>query len=181
MNMLWNTDIINTCIVFRQWHITSNLSFVFSFFIIVGLGVLYEYLRAFQRDVDVRIAESILAGKTKGKGRVTFTPSSGRSSPGDDQFEEEAGLLSARVTAKGGKHSAGSLVPPVHRATRAALYGVLIFLSFFLMLVFMTYNAYLILAIVLGAALGHYIFGARMDVESVLAASGAGAKGMACH
>ena len=31
-------------------------------------------------------------------------------------------------------------VPPVSRTLRAALYGATVFLSFFLMLVFMTYN-----------------------------------------
>jgi copper transporter 1 len=76
------------------------------------------------------------------------------------------------------------------------LYGATVFLSFFLMLVFMTYNvrlastpeppyitdslpsqAYLILAVVVGAALGHYIFGGHMDLD----ATSVDAKGMACH
>ncbi len=65
------------------------------------------------------------------------------------------------------------------------------------MLVFMTYNvrfsllilldcplmvpqAYLILAVVLGASIGHFVFGAVMDVEAVLAGSDL-SKGMACH
>lgn len=86
------------------------------------------------------------------------------------------------------------------RASRAVLYGAQVFLSFFLMLVFMTYNvslstrlrshrhhltltiyqAYLILATVVGAALGHFIFNSHMDTDSVLAGAG-GSKGMACH
>jgi len=62
------------------------------------------------------------------------------------------------------------------------LYGATIFLSFFLMLVFMTYNAYLILSVVLGAAIGHYIFGTEMNVEAVLSGGGAvSGKTMACH
>jgi len=77
--------------------------------------------------------------------------------------------------------STGTPVPLLARLTRAALYGATIFLSFFLMLVFMTYNAYLILAVVIGAALGHFIFGHEIDVEGVLSGSGAGGKGMACH
>jgi hypothetical protein len=43
-------------------------------------------------------------------------------------------------------------------------------------------KAYLILAVVVGAAVGHYIFGAHMDVEAVLSGGGAiGGKSMACH
>ncbi len=41
-------------------------------------------------------------------------------------------------------------------------------------------QAYLILAVVLGAAIGHFVFGSVMDVEAVLAGSDLG-KGMACH
>jgi copper transporter 1 len=89
-----------------------------------------------------------------------------------------------------------STVPFYPRVLRAALYGSQVFVSFFLMLVFMTYNvgpptysldcplmflqAYLILAVVLGASIGHFVFGAVMDVESVLA-GGDLSKGMACH
>lgn len=89
-------------------------------------------------------------------------------------------------------------VPLWPRLVRATLYGFTIFLSFFLMLVFMTYNvskrdippciasfsdipmqAYLILAVVLGAALGHFIYGRTIDLDSILA-EGNG-KTMACH
>ncbi|KAF5348624.1 hypothetical protein D9758_006858 [Tetrapyrgos nigripes] len=163
MSMLWNTQIIDTCIVFPSWHIRSNSGFVWSFFAIVLLGILYEYLRVFQKTVDQRIALSL----TKGKSR------SGHSSRSNSPTTEERGLLS------GGLKSANSVaVPPISRAIRAILYGATVFLSFFLMLVFMTYNAYLILAVVLGAAFGHYIFGGNINPDALLADGG---KGMACH
>ena len=41
-------------------------------------------------------------------------------------------------------------------------------------------QAYLILAVVLGAGIGHFVFGAVMDVDAVLAGGELG-KGMACH
>lgn len=47
-------------------------------------------------------------------------------------------------------------------------------------LTFPVKQAYLILAVVLGAGLGHYIFGGKMDPEAVLIGGGGG-KGMACH
>ncbi|KAL0956619.1 hypothetical protein HGRIS_002754 [Hohenbuehelia grisea] len=169
MQMLWNTQIIDTCIVFPGWHIHSKSSFVLSFFAIVVLGVFYEYLRAFQRNVDLRIAASI-TGKGKGKYRARARSSSGRNSP--ENSSEEAGLLSGQVL----KPSVSGIpVPPMLRALRATLYGATVFLSFFLMLVFMTYNAYLIIAVVAGAAIGHFVFGSHMEVDST---SG---KGMACH
>ncbi|KAG2132630.1 copper transporter [Suillus cothurnatus] len=165
MNMLWNTQIINTCIVFKEWHIRSNFQFFLSFLAIVALGMLYEYLRVFSKDFDKRVA-------VKSSGRRTPLTASGRSSPerhGDDA--EETGLLNGlRVTRK-----QGFAVPPLYRALRAVLYGASVGLSFFLMLVFMTYNAYLIFAVILGAAVGHYILGGTIEP------SGPADKGMACH
>jgi copper transporter 1 len=39
------------------------------------------------------------------------------------------------------------------------MYAILMGISFWLMLVFMTYNGYLMIALVLGAGVGHYVFG----------------------
>ncbi|KII92595.1 hypothetical protein PLICRDRAFT_27665 [Plicaturopsis crispa FD-325 SS-3] len=174
MNMIWNTQIIDTCIVFPFWHISSNASFVFSFFVVVALGVGYEYLRAFQRSVDRRIAASLKAKHGGGRSRSVSGERGGLVSAEEASYQEE-GLLTGRRVFKTAQAS-GTPVPFGPRVLRAVLYGATVFLSFFLMLVFMTYNAYLILAVVVGAAIGHYVFGARIDVE------GAGdAKGMACH
>ncbi|KAH7919287.1 Ctr copper transporter [Leucogyrophana mollusca] len=169
MNMLWNTQIIDTCIVFKQWHIHSNSAFVLSFFVIVGLGVLYEYLRAFRVAFDGRIAATLNKGKSRSPAR------SGRSTPDHTSDVEEAGLLTGRRALRPSR--TGTRVPPLYRVMRAVLYGATVFLSFFLMLVFMTYNAYLILAVVAGAAIGHYVFGGYVDFDG----TSGGGKGMACH
>ncbi|GJE93767.1 Ctr copper transporter [Phanerochaete sordida] len=163
MNMLWNTQIENTCIVFRAWHISSTTTFALSCAAIAALGVLFEGLRAAQGVADARIATHLNTARTQ------KAPSA--------QDDEAAPLLSsARAAARPGVR-----VPDALRAGRALLYGAQVFLSFFLMLVFMTYNAYLILATVAGAAVGHFVFNARMDVDAVLAGAGGTDRGMACH
>ncbi|KAI0030941.1 Ctr copper transporter [Vararia minispora EC-137] len=170
MNMLWNTQIEDTCIVFRQWHISSKFIFALSCIAIIAISIGYEWLRAYQRSVDFRVALALSRNKDR--------PVSGRSSPlPSDHDAEEAGLLSGRA------FKAKTLIPvPVTpRALRATLYGASVFVSFFLMLVFMTYNAYLILSVVLGAAIGHYVFGGHMDVDAILSGGAASGKGMACH
>ncbi|KAI0302577.1 Ctr copper transporter [Russula brevipes] len=175
VHMLWNTQIEDTCIVFKQWHISSRFVFALSFLAIIFISLGYEYLRAYQRSVDWRIAQALSRGKGRDKGSV-----SGRSGPElSGQDSEEAGLLPGPPK----KLAAGYVPTPVPfypRVLRATLYGIQIFVSFFLMLVFMTYNAYLILAVVLGAAIGHFVFGAEMDVEVVLSGGSVG-RGMACH
>lgn len=43
--MLFTWDTNNLCIVFRQWHISSNFSLFVSLLAIVALGAGYEALR----------------------------------------------------------------------------------------------------------------------------------------
>jgi len=94
-----NTQIIDTCVVFRSWHIHSVSSFVFSCLVIVALGVFYEYLRAYQKAFDHRIATS-LATKNR-----AITGSRGGSRSGSERSSpegrlEDAGLLNGRRSLK---------------------------------------------------------------------------------
>lgn len=91
-----NTQIIDTCIVFSSWHIRSTQGFIFSCLLTVALGICYEWLRAFQKQYDVRLAR-LLVSEGKGKGRAT-PGSSGRSSP--ECGSEESGLLNGKRVKK---------------------------------------------------------------------------------
>lgn len=85
-----NTQIEDTCIVFRSWHISSTTQFVVSCLAIVFLGIFYEWLREAQKNLDRRIAAQ-LSAQGKGKARVV--------SAGVD--EEEEGLLTGLRNVKG--------------------------------------------------------------------------------
>lgn len=92
-----NTQIINTCIVFRSWHISSTTSFVLSCIVIVGLGVLYEYLRALQGGYDRRVAVALGGGAGKRRER---SRGSGRSTP--EVEDASVGLLTGRKAVASG-------------------------------------------------------------------------------
>ena len=93
-----NTQIEDTCIAFRSWHIYTLHAFVFSCLAIVALGVLYEWLREAQKTMDRKIAAT-LSAQGKGKSR-SGGPVSGRYSPEADS--EEAGLLTGLSVLKAG-------------------------------------------------------------------------------
>lgn len=95
-----NTQIEDTCVVFRGWHISSKFTFFLSFLAVIAISLAYEWLRAYSRAVDQRIALG-LSKSSKGKDR-SF--SSGRSSPEvlNAGEVEEAGLLSGKRKAKTG-------------------------------------------------------------------------------
>ncbi|CAI5757389.1 unnamed protein product [Candida verbasci] len=56
---------------------------------------------------------------------------------------------------------------------KSLLYGLQVFYSFLLMLVFMTYNGWYMIAVALGASLGHYIWGGVNNDSSI--------RNMSCH
>jgi solute carrier family 31 (copper transporter), member 1 len=72
-------------IVFRSWHVSSNTTFVLSFFLIVLIGIFYEWLRKISAVYDIKVAVNLSKGKS---------PLTGRETPG-----EEA-LLIGRGTAR---------------------------------------------------------------------------------
>ncbi|KAI5466283.1 ctr copper transporter [Mariannaea sp. PMI_226] len=131
MNMLFNWDTKNLCIVFSQWHIRSNTSLLFSLIAIMLLTIGYEALRA----ASHRYEEAL----TK---RVQAIPR---------QNQEQAGERAHLI--------------------KGALYALQTFYAFMLMLIFMTYNGWVMIAVTLGAFVGYVTFGKRTSAT----------KDNACH
>jgi hypothetical protein len=57
------------------------------------------------------------------------------------------------------------------KVNRSLFYAILVGISFWLMLVFMTYNGFLMISVVIGAGLGHYAFGSNLPSD----------RGVQCH
>ncbi|CAF3442172.1 unnamed protein product, partial [Fusarium graminearum] len=121
MNMLFTWDTNNLCIVFRQWHVRSTTSLLFSLIAVIILAIGYEALRSVSR----RYEQSL-------DNRVRSVP---RQSQG--QADQRAHLI------------------------KAVLYALQNFYAFMLMLVFMTYNGWVMVSVSLGAFLGYLFFGQR--------------------
>ncbi|ODQ52307.1 Ctr copper transporter [Saitoella complicata NRRL Y-17804] len=167
-NMLFNWDTTNLCIVFPSWRITDNTSLVLSFVAVVFMGMSYEWLRRVARSYDAYCAK--LVGEGDGRKRRDSVPKPASGSVGHEGsvgVEEEESVFGGVAWRKGGR------VNSQRHMIRALLYAMQVSVSFFLMLVFMTYNAYFILAVTLGAFLGFYIFQQDTGISSQ--------RGMACH
>jgi copper transporter 1 len=55
--MLFTWDTTNLCIVFRQWHITSNLSLIVSLLGVVAICAGYEALREGIRRYEAAVSK----------------------------------------------------------------------------------------------------------------------------
>ncbi|KAI9802446.1 MAG: hypothetical protein M1825_002830 [Sarcosagium campestre] len=150
MNMLftWNTE--NLCIVFSGWRITSTISLILSLVAIVLITATYELLRDYSRRYELRLAQrkDTLSGETLKPKRCEV-----------DDRDESSSLLSPGTRVRGARED-GKLV-------KAALYAVQVFYSFFIMLLFMTYNGWVMLAVAVGAFVGYVVWGNSSASKSV--------------
>ncbi|OCF38628.1 solute carrier family 31 (copper transporter), member 1 [Kwoniella heveanensis CBS 569] len=178
MNMLWNNQIADTCVVFQSWHISGPVTMAISCLAVILISLFYSYLLHSIKSYDRRIALNIYQTSQPNR-RESSVPGLGGSSvrreslippsPAGYNTVESGALNKMGVT----KLSLQT------RLARGGLYAVSVAISFWLMLVAMTYNTYLFGSIVVGAFLGHILYEDEMDVGSVL--SGGNGKGLACH
>ncbi|KAK8163091.1 ctr copper transporter family protein [Phyllosticta citrichinensis] len=143
MNMLFTWDTTDLCIVFRGWHITGTLSLLLSLVAVALLCAGYEGVREVSRRYEASIAAR---QKVKDDG------------PGLPDRQARGGPWTARDE---------------KRATivKGVLYAVQVFYSFFIMLLFMTYNGWIMLAVAVGAFIGYVVFGNATSAT----------KSVACH
>jgi copper transporter 1 len=143
MSMLFTWDTTNLCIVFKQWHVRTTPGLIFSLLAVVALGAGYEALREASRRYEIAVNK-----------RLDTIPSccdGPRGNPDDEPATETTPFLWT-----------GRNQPAVNKRAhliKAVLYGIQNFYAFMLMLVFMTYNGWVMIAVSLGAFLGYLLFG----------------------
>ncbi|SJX63456.1 related to CTR2-Protein involved in copper transport [Sporisorium reilianum f. sp. reilianum] len=199
MNMVWNWDTTGICILTSSWRITTPMSLYVSLTFIAFSALLYEWLRLYIRRLDARLARSTSPSTPTHRRRASLLPTS---NPGSASSSSSGagGIADRRSISNSKRRSASSSsssvlgldkqggrqkwIKPLETSRRtqmwrSALYATSIGMSFVLMLISMTFNAYVIAAIVVGAGLGHYWF--NRDLSSTMLAGSADDKGLACH
>ncbi|KAI5478670.1 copper transporter [Pseudohyphozyma bogoriensis] len=183
MSMLWNVDPMYHCLVFPSLQITSKASLVFYVCFLIFLSSFFEYSRLLlshnAKLLRLSLRSQIYAQTLPGPGRsqspLPALPGARRASSiaaGDGEGE---GLL-RRGAGIGGN---GVVTLPFWRQMKRSLhYAFNVALSFYIMLIIMSYNAVLISAVVFGAFLGHFLFTRNVDLG---ADAEDGAKGLSCH
>jgi len=146
MNMLFTWDTNNLCIIFRWWHIRTTPGLIFSLLGVVALTAGYEGLRSASRQYEAWVAKR--------------------------QEEVPIGAVTERTPFLrwSGRNQVHSKTAPAH-VIKAVLYAVQNFYAFMLMLLFMTYNGWVMLSVAVGAFVGYLLFGANTSAT----------KETACH
>ncbi|CAK1364187.1 unnamed protein product [Cercospora beticola] len=157
MNMLFTWDTSNLCIVFSSWRISGAWSLIWSLAAVVALTAGYEAVREASRRYEQQLERRT--------GGLTLPDTENDASTHSVPHNERSSLLWIPGTQSVSEEKKGKLI-------KAILYGVQVFYSFFIMLLFMTYNGWIMIAVGVGATVGYLMF------------SGAGnsaTKSAACH
>ncbi|CAG7554461.1 unnamed protein product [Fusarium equiseti] len=173
MNMLFTWDATNLCIVFRQWHVRSTTSLLFSLVAVILLAMGYEALRSLSRRYEQALDNRVRAAPSK----LLFLcphPLHGHCTQETPRTKENRMLryillpflprgLDGPVTESTPILPGQSQGQADQRAhlIKAILYALQNFYAFMLMLVFMTYNGWVMISVSLGAFLGYLFFGQK--------------------
>ncbi|RAL12312.1 low-affinity Cu transporter [Aspergillus homomorphus CBS 101889] len=165
MNMLFTWSTKNLCIVFPQWRVTGTLSLLASLLLIVLLTAGYEGVRQLTRRFEVAHAKRLSAYTTPAVGGSEVHADS---APANDPPTQTLPVPIAGSQLVVGRDSRKS-VEQRGKITMAALYAVQVFYSFFIMLLFMTYNGLVMLAVAVGAFVGYLAFGDDTSASKTVA------------
>ncbi|KAF4897446.1 Copper transport protein ctr4 [Colletotrichum viniferum] len=148
ISMLWNYNTIGSCYISSSWKITSNGMFAGSCIGVLLLTMSLEMLRRAVKEYDRYLIRTHKARWANGS---TGAPSS-------ESASDQSKGPSTSVTAAGNAN-----IPPfrpnvLQQAVRALLHMVQFAVAYFIMLLAMYYNAYIIFCIFIGSYIGSFIF-----------------------
>ncbi|BCS22392.1 low-affinity Cu transporter [Aspergillus puulaauensis] len=170
MNMLFTWSTKNLCIVFSRWRVTGPISLLGSLVVIVLLAAGYEGIRQITRQYEVAHARrlSAFSAATVGSNDIADEAVSGTEPEPELEPEHHAYFRNVSSRLLVGSDNRRALERR-GKITMAALYGVQVFYSFFIMLLFMTYNGFIMLAVAVGAFVGYLAFGENMSASKTVA------------
>ncbi|KAL1848560.1 copper transporter complex subunit Ctr4 [Paecilomyces lecythidis] len=169
VSMLWNWDTIDACFLSKSWHITSHGMFGGSCIGVICLVLVLEFLRRVGREYDAYIVRrttiqryhlSAIAHQ-KPTATATTTSCCGAESSAD----ENAGIKSSTppnatpIPPFTSAVKTGPIRPTFfEQLVRAVLHMLQFAVAYFIMLLAMYFNGYIIICIFIGAFLGAFLF-----------------------
>ncbi|XP_063633269.1 high affinity copper uptake protein 1 isoform X1 [Cydia splendana] len=150
MAMTFHGGYVET-ILFSWWDVKEVGPFIGSFIAIFIMALLYEGLKYYRKHLLWKTYAGLqycaVAPPDKGVQNIC--------SPDDPQVIQPVPHALER--------NVPTMLSGAH-AYQTVLHGLQVFISYMLMLVFMTYNTWLCVAVVLGSATGYFLFGWRESV-----------------
>ncbi|KAL3488993.1 Ctr copper transporter family-domain-containing protein [Aspergillus germanicus] len=166
ISMLWNWNTIDSCFLSSQWHIRSRGMFAGSCIGVILLVIALEFLRRVAREYDsflVRDAQQKsqyrLQSQFHEPNLATSVVGSSSSADHGKAPTSTTAVAGAAAAAQGSGGGSTSVRPTlVQQVVRAFLHMLQFAVAYFVMLLAMYFNGYIIICIFIGAFLGSFIF-----------------------
>ncbi|GAA5853176.1 hypothetical protein JCM5353_001687 [Sporobolomyces roseus] len=190
MNMVFNYDPIGVCLVFERLQIKSAGEVVPYLLLIVMISVLCEYLRLSLQSLDRQLRSQFRGGAFSQPNPLPNQPSSavgttprvglGLNTPGGRRVGMATDGTEETLIGRGGRYYGTvkcSRLPWSIQTRRSLYYVAHVALTFYIMLLVMSYNLQIIASILIGAFVGHFSFQRNLD----LGGDDTDGKGINCH
>ncbi|KAL4754212.1 hypothetical protein BDW72DRAFT_200948 [Aspergillus terricola var. indicus] len=168
ISMLWNWNTIDSCFLARSWHIRSRGMFAGSCIGVICLVIALEFLRRIAREYDAFIihraqmrAQYLAPSVQTQTGAASTSPASESDSAiGTGNNGTKAQKTPANTSTAPAVTAAPFRVRPslIEQVIRALLHMLQFAVAYFVMLLAMYFNGYIIICIFIGAFLGSFIF-----------------------
>lgn len=151
ISMLWNWYTVDSCFIARTWHVKSRGAFAGSCIGVFMLVVVSQWLSRFAKEYNAKLNSQLFLAETDS---LLVPPKSHSDSDPSYQTCNRSPITYALshkylcVPSNWGYH-----------LIKCALFAIEWGLSYFIMLLFMYYNGYIIISCILGAFVGKLIFG----------------------
>ncbi|KAL2823680.1 Ctr copper transporter [Aspergillus cavernicola] len=163
ISMLWNWNTINSCFLAKSWQIKSEGMFAGSCIGVILLVIALEFLRRIAREYDTFI---VRRARSRAQYLSLSSPSTqdqhspaSSSSTGEADEAQTAKNAAATTTATAAASQPLRIRPTlIEQAVRALLHLLQFAVAYFVMLLAMYFNGYIIISIFIGAFLGSFIF-----------------------
>ncbi|KAJ1576602.1 hypothetical protein NDA11_001933 [Ustilago hordei] len=172
MNMLGNWQTINTCLLTSSWHIRTEAQFAGTCIGVFLVVFLIETVRRYSREFDRWILERAIIQRQESRRRTQHLKAEmanrlAAAEPSQDRttlnlkLEQLDSIFFGIPAGKTGCRQAAldsMRFRPLmwQQLLRSLLYGVQFTGAYLIMLIAMTFNGYIIIAIVLGGIFGHF-------------------------
>ncbi|KAK9240243.1 Ctr copper transporter family-domain-containing protein [Lipomyces kononenkoae] len=150
ISMLWNWYTIDSCFIATSWHVTSKGMFAGSCIGVICLVVCLEFLRRASKEYDRFLIR-------EHNSRFGSLPGVTGSDP--QPLPQSKDRVSSSAVSDSSSSAHGAFRPKAaQQAIRALLHMLQFAVAYFVMLLAMYYNGYIIICIFIGAYIGSFIF-----------------------
>ncbi|KAG6362822.1 hypothetical protein INS49_007916 [Diaporthe citri] len=161
ISMLWNWNTVDSCFISSSWHVTSRGMFAGSCIGVLLLVMLLELLRRMVKEYDALLVRKHSTNSNSSSSTYVGDAAAGRAQQQQHVASEsgESKDHGVNVQPVGAVDPSGRFRPTVlEQAVRALLHMCQFAVAYFVMLLAMYYNGYIIICIFIGAFLGSFVF-----------------------